>query len=383
MIIPGLSRGLLYLSCIISAFDTGAQSIATNLLRTIPLNRPLIFDVRIGKGSLTTFSRYQMDVPQGVVVQELDSKGGTFSFEENKVKIIWVSTPPEPEITVRMKILPLKAPGKGAFIFRYYYVEQEQKHEYECLPLNVRFKDTVLPVLLSAHMHTLASKSPQLLVSTAVDPSRVDTKDPGRLKQQVGQLRRDSQQASMVGEREKKKAEAKIEALKAEEAGIKELPEGDEKNKALADWQASMTQAKDELAIAERVLTLSKTLEGNAAEIERINKKVNPSSYGEDQMAASGKMPPVSIKAAGGLAASAAPVKGTFYKIQVGAFSEDPSLSRFKSLGKVSVEKENATYKVLVGNYTSREEASRKKEELSRQIQGCFIVSYRDGQRQR
>jgi cell division protein FtsN len=53
----------------------------------------------------------------------------------------------------------------------------------------------------------------------------------------------------------------------------------------------------------------------------------------------------------------------------------------FENLGTVTVVNENAMYKVLVGNFNTRDEAARKKEELVKRAFDCFIVTYQDGVR--
>ena len=52
------------------------------------------------KGSVTNFAKYTLDAPEGVTISEIDSKGGDFTFENNKLKIVWVSVPADPEFTL-------------------------------------------------------------------------------------------------------------------------------------------------------------------------------------------------------------------------------------------------------------------------------------------
>ena len=61
-------------------------------------------DVKINKGAVGNFAKYQMDVTAGIIVTVLDAKGGNFTFENQRAKIVWVSVPAEAEFTVKLKI---------------------------------------------------------------------------------------------------------------------------------------------------------------------------------------------------------------------------------------------------------------------------------------
>lgn len=72
---------------------------------------------------------------------------------------------------------------------------------------------------------------------------------------------------------------------------------------------------------------------------------------------------------------------GLVYYVQVAALSTDPGLL-FKKYGKMKVVVENGLYKVLIGSYSSIEEARRHKGQLIGQgLVGSFIVAYENGVR--
>ena len=72
---------------------------------------------------------------------------------------------------------------------------------------------------------------------------------------------------------------------------------------------------------------------------------------------------------------------GLVFKIQLGAFSKEPNKSDFKALGKVKVSQENGLYKVLLGNFNSKEEAFKQREQIIAKGFDGFVVSYQDGVR--
>src|SRR5579872_1230064 len=47
----------------------------------------------VTKGTIGAFAKFQCDLPAGFTAQNVDSKSGNFTFENNRVKIVWVSLP--------------------------------------------------------------------------------------------------------------------------------------------------------------------------------------------------------------------------------------------------------------------------------------------------
>ena len=72
---------------------------------------------------------------------------------------------------------------------------------------------------------------------------------------------------------------------------------------------------------------------------------------------------------------------GMTFKVQIGAFSTEPKKSKFRGVSKVSIDLINGAYKVTAGNFNTREDAVKYRDELiSKGFEG-FIVKFKDGQR--
>jgi len=196
-----------------------------------------------------------------------------------------------------------------------------------------------------------------------------------------------------------------------------------ENEKKAAQEKASQAKlkAENDMEVAVRVLALAKSLEDNANEIDVINRSVNPDSYSSDPKIASSNTRK-NTNASGAITESGTTVnldepaepesgnestkkskrksketkeekeskepesaeadKGLVYKIQLGAFSKEPSKRDFKAVGKVKIAEENGMYKVLYGNFSSKEEAFKKRDEVvSKGFADGFVVSYQDGVR--
>lgn len=387
----------------------------TNLPRALPLNSEITFEVKIKKGNSANFAKYQMEIPRGSVVKEVDVKSGSFTFEDNIVKIIWVMAPIEPEFSISLKLNTGVVAGKKIFGQKYFYVENDDKKEVEMEPVLVMFKDSAGGNSVStAEFVTVIPKALPSLLTTTINAAEISTKNPALLIQQVLQLRKDSRDAYAVGEREKKKAEGNLsqanDALQKADAITNEA----EKTAAQEKAVKAKLKAENDLEVAERVIILAKSLEDNANEIDAINKSVNPDSYSTDPKIAAGNTRKNASASEGKEEISttvnldepeenksvekrskakkekeaepepeteSAKESGLIYKIQLGAFSKEPSKKDFKAIGKVKILEESGMYKVLYGSYTSKDEAFKQREQIIGKGFDGFVVSYQDGVR--
>ncbi|HOZ88114.1 MAG TPA: hypothetical protein PL029_10160, partial [Bacteroidia bacterium] len=119
-------------------FSKAQVSIKLSVPPIVP-NSEVTLEIKINKGAVSNFAKYQIDVPPGVYLSEGDNKTGSFSFENNRAKIIWVSIPTDPEFTVTMRLNPGTATGPGNITQKFYYLENGARKEVEAAPLSVDF----------------------------------------------------------------------------------------------------------------------------------------------------------------------------------------------------------------------------------------------------
>jgi hypothetical protein len=118
----------------------GQVTLTTNMPSSLPAGSNTDVEVKINKGSIANFAKYQMDVPAGVNITEVDSKSGNFTFENNRAKIVWVSVPSDAEFTLKFKVsVTSSAPAEGAVIQKFYFLENGAKKEVEAEAMNVAF----------------------------------------------------------------------------------------------------------------------------------------------------------------------------------------------------------------------------------------------------
>lgn len=236
-------------------------------------------DVKINKGAVGNFAKYQLDVPTGYMISAVDAKGGNFTFENQRAKIVWVSVPSESEFVVKLKIAANSdAVNPGIFTQKFYYLENSEKKEVEASPITI-------------NIGGVASSSSN---SSPVEATPVSTKNVA----------------------------------------------------------ATPTESKPG--------NTSSNFSSNSS----TNSKPSESS-------------PVKSKPA----SSSINEAGMTFKVQIGAYTNEPSKSKYSALGKVNIDLINGMYKVTTGNFKSYDEATRFRDDLKSKGYNGFIAKYKDGVR--
>lgn len=226
-------------------------------------------DVKINKGAVGNFAKYQLDVPTGYVVSAIDAKTGNFTFENQRAKIVWVSVPSEPEFTIKLKIQANSdATNPGTFSQKFYYLENSEKKEVEAAPVVINIGGA------SSSAVTSAPTDQPVATSTPVESKPV----------------------------EKKPVE-------------------------------------------------SKPVESKPIETT----KTKPSTSTSEA--------------------------GMTFRVQLGAYTNEPTKSKFSGAGKVNIDLINGMYKVTVGNFNTLDEAVRFRDELKSKGYSGFIAKYKNGVR--
>ena len=256
-------------------------TISTNMPKSIAPNANIELQIKINKGSVANFAKYQIDVPNGVTIIEGDSKTGNFTFESNRAKIVWVSIPTEPEFIITMKLNTGTATGSAVFTHKFYFLDNGSKKEVEADAINVTFDGSG------------ATTASNLSPATQTEPA------------------------------------------------------------------VTKTETKTEPAVTN---TETKT--------EPVVTKTDP------------KTEPVATKTETKTQSNTTPTNGLVYIVQLGSFGANPGTSKFAAIGgKVVISNEAGMYKALYGNYPTKDEALKKREELITKGFTGFVVAYQNGVR--
>lgn len=101
-------------------------------------------EIKVNKGNIGGFAKLQLEVPQGFTVKEVESKNGNFSFVGTIAKIIWTSTPSDPEFTVKFAFsADASAAGVKTITSKFSYVNNNNKEVVEMTPAEITVGDVV------------------------------------------------------------------------------------------------------------------------------------------------------------------------------------------------------------------------------------------------
>ncbi len=121
-------------------FGDTPVTITGNFPNKIKISEEVTTEIKINKGSISGFAKLQIDVPEGVVVKELESKSGNFTFANNIAKIIWTSVPSESEFTLKFIFVASQAAeGKKIITSKYSYINNNTKESVEMQPVEIEF----------------------------------------------------------------------------------------------------------------------------------------------------------------------------------------------------------------------------------------------------
>lgn len=283
----------------VAIFSTTAfaqVSITTNIPNSLAAGSSFDAEVKINKGGIGNFAKYQMDVPTGYVVTSSEAKGGNYTFENQRAKIVWVSVPAEAEFTVKFKIqVGSDAPATGTIAQKFYYLENSEKKEFEATPISV----------------TVGGSGAVAVNNTPTETKPTETKP--------------------------------VETKPTETKPVETKP------------------------------TETKPVETKPTETKPVETKVTETKPVETK--------PTETSTVKTTTSSSAAEAGMTFKIQLGAFSNEPSKSKFSGAGSVTIESLDGLFKVTTGNFKTREEAYKRLDELKAKGYNGFLVKYKNGQR--
>lgn len=309
-------------------------SIVNNLTSNVAQNTDLTLEIKITKGAISNFSKFQIDVPTGVTVTEGDSKTGNFTFENNRAKIVWVSIPTEPEFIVSMKMNTGAVSGSHQLFQKFYYLDNGVKKEIEVDPITVNFTTDGSKSLasLSGQQNNAATSTTSANNSNNSTPTLAATQ---------------------------------TNSTPAVSSTPTETPTTTTNNTAVVTAPAT---------------TVSSTT-SSPSNTQNDTNTASSSPSGSNSSNQNTSVATTTAKNSNTTETKTSTSDGLNYRIQLGAFSISPEKSRFKTAGNIDILNEGGMYKAMLGNYSSKDEAFKKLANLKTLGYDGIVISYQNGQR--
>ena len=89
---------------IASLFAPSEINVTFDTPPAIITGKSFFMDIIIDKGDISDFAKLQLSLPEGFTAELLEGEEGTFTFYDQKIKLIWISLPSDPILNVKIKI---------------------------------------------------------------------------------------------------------------------------------------------------------------------------------------------------------------------------------------------------------------------------------------
>lgn len=120
---------------LVDAFLAADVRITQTLPASMAPGSEVRVNVTVEKGELSGFAKFQLDMPPGLSVTAIETKGASFTFADGKAKFIWMSLPPGPSFKFSYT-LSADASARGALPIagRLSYIEDNERKTHELPP---------------------------------------------------------------------------------------------------------------------------------------------------------------------------------------------------------------------------------------------------------
>ncbi len=100
-----------------------------------------VAEVNINKGATSGFAKLQINLPDGFTAKEIESKGGTFTFENHMVKYIWTSLPAENEMKLKFNVaVASTVAGSRQITGKFAYIVNNIKQQLDIDSLSIKIE---------------------------------------------------------------------------------------------------------------------------------------------------------------------------------------------------------------------------------------------------
>ena len=303
----------------------------------------------VKKGSIGSFAKFQCDLPVGFTAVASDVKGGSFTFENQRAKIVWVSVPAEANFSFSLKLTPPKnALNECILSPKFYYLENNAKKEFETSPHHIRMENNSSENNSSSQTPITSGNEVVVSDRSVGNSVNASTSSP---KEEVNSSSEKSENADVTADNSSDKQRSVATETKKSETNSSSSPRESTKSNSGATNSLSTSTTSSESSVNESSRT--NTTSTTSTSSNTVSSKTEKSS---------------TLNSTSGL----------IYKVQLGAFSVRPAKSKFPGID-CSIAEEDGLFKVTTGNFTSKDQAEKLKLSLSGKGYSCYIVTYQNG----
>ncbi len=154
-------------------------SVSGNFPKNMQPGSEVEIEVKVKKGGLGGFAKLQLEMPEGFIATEVESKGGNFSFTPGIVKWVWPALPTEDEVIVKFKLKAENSlSGVKTIGGKFSYVENNAKQVVEMPPVEISINADATAANTTTETPATNTTAPITPTQTPETPSLAATPTP-------------------------------------------------------------------------------------------------------------------------------------------------------------------------------------------------------------
>lgn len=403
---------------------SGDITVNQQLPSSMQAGSEVVVEIIVHKNDVTGFAKVQQEIPQGFTVEEIDTKGATFSFKENKIKFIWMALPSEEEFTVSYKLKADESlTGDFTFSGKFSFISNSERKNIEMNKATISVVEELITETqttpIEENNNAEETNTEPTVVDTETEPIEIVETPPSTIKLINVKCKRTINEIepgkftvlvtinkdgvegfAKIGEiipngftASEENSNGGVFSFKNQNAKIlwMSIPKGEEITISYVVTANPTTtngeyQIKGDFAYLDNDVTSKYTIDGSNFKLTLPEEASEPIAVVETEPIVEEIAPEeTETTPENRISSTPSPEKGVTYKIQVGAghktVSSNYFSNKFNIQDNVSTMNHEGWIKYLVGSYNQYKEARDKRETVRTKVKTAFVTAYNSGKR--
>jgi len=404
-------------------FFTSDVTVKQNIPASIQPNGEVEVELVITKADIAGFAKIQQEIPEGFVVEPIETAGATFSFKEQKLKLIWMALPQANEFTVKYKLKNIAhSSGKYTITGKFSYIADNERMNVDIPTANITVSTEELVAQENTETATTSETNNDNESTLPVDDDNLETTL--TVNRNIEEVEGNKYKVTLNIEKQNIEGFAKLsEIIPAGFTASNNNSAGGvfsvEKNEVKVLWLSIPTENSFEVSYfiestsasgmqeitgvlsylkgeetqkhqiaATSFSATGESLASNDNEEEeatslqdKVDNKVEEDT--EDDVVVDNTEE--ETKRATPVTNTPAPEKNVTYKVQVGAFREAITIEKYQKKfnlkDQINLENHQGWTKLITGSFSEYKSARDKRNNLRNKVKTAFVTAYNQGER--
>lgn len=401
-------------------FFTSDVTVKHNIPSSIQPNGEVDVELIVTKADISGFAKIQQEIPEGFTVEAVETHGATFSFKEQKLKLIWMALPQSNEFTIKYKLKNVAhTSGKFSITGKFSYIADNERMNVDIptanitvsteelvaeeteSPSNTEDEESRLPASNNTETSLSASRNIDNVgdnkFKVTLNINKENVEGFAKLSEFIPAGFTASNNNSAGGVFSVENNEVKVLWLSVPAENQFEVSYFIESTSAsgMQEITGVLSYLKGEETQKHQIAATSfsaagESLASNDNEEEeetslqdKVDNKVEEDT--EDDVVVDNIEEETETKRTPPVTNTPAPEKNVAYKVQVGAFREGITIERYQKKfnlkDQINLENHQGWTKLITGSFSEYKSARDKRNKLRDKVKTAFVTAYNQGER--